>query len=71
MKELLDRNYIQGQKRLKAQKRQEKFESFLTTMIGLFIIGATIFILSVQGQQAIEKCMEAGHTQAFCEKGLQ
>ena len=74
MKEVLDRNYELARKRklkeLKRLKRQQKVESVLATIIGLFLIACTIYILSVQGENAVRDCMEAGNTRHYCEKGL-
>jgi hypothetical protein len=74
MKEQLDRNYQRAREQrareMKAQKKQEKLENVLVTIIGLFIITVTLLLLSIQGQQAIQKCIDAGNTRTFCEKGL-
>jgi hypothetical protein len=74
MKEVLDRNYQKGREQwlreMKAKRRQDKIESFLVVFIGLFIVGATLYILSVQGTKAVKDCMSLGYSEIHCKGKL-
>ena len=69
---LLRSNQIKAQanKNLKDLKRKNTIME-IGLIVGLIIIFATICILeSRYNQKEINKCVNAGHSQTFCERGL-
>jgi capsular polysaccharide biosynthesis protein len=55
-------------KRIKSERMKE---TILTIFIGLFIVSTTLFILTKLDNKMIEDCTNAGHSQYYCEKGIE
>lgn len=56
---------------IKRMKREKIKETILTIFIGLFIFSTTSFILIKLDNKMIEDCINAGHSQYYCEKGIE
>lgn len=74
MKEMLYENKMKMRSKLeqqrKLQKKQERKENLLFVFVGGFICVATIMLLCNMNNKQINNCMEAGHSQSYCERGL-
>lgn len=62
------RAYIKEQIRL--QKRKERKETILATIIGIFILVTTVLLLDKMNNNFMTRCTAAGHSVSYCERGL-
>lgn len=56
---------------IKIIKKERTKETILTIFIGVFIVSTTLFILEKLDNKTIEDCTNAGHSQYYCEKGIE
>ena len=55
---------------IEKQKKQEQKETITAVIIGLFILTLTISCLVNLNNKDIEKCISAGHSSEYCERGM-
>lgn len=55
---------------IERQKRQEQKETIAVIVIGLFILFLTISCLVSLNNKDMERCISAGHSSEYCEKGM-
>lgn len=55
---------------IERQKKQEKKETITAIVIGLFILTLTISCLVNLNNKDMERCISAGHSSEYCEKGI-
>lgn len=71
LKENQEKMRTKRKEEIKRMKREKTKETILTIFIGLFIVSTTLFILNNLDNKMIEDCMNAGHSQYYCEKGIE
>ena len=71
LKENQEKMRTKRKEEIKRMKREKTKETILTIFIGLFIVSTTLFILSKIDNKMIEDCINAGHSQYYCEKGIE
>ena len=74
MKEIIEENAKQGYKEyLQALKKNKRKERALSIFIGLFILSVTGLLMMLSSKltdDAQKNCIEAGHSEAYCEAKL-
>ena len=74
MKEIIEENAKQGYKEyLQVLKKNKRKERTLSIFIGIFIVSATGLLMILSSKltdDAQKNCIEAGHSEAYCEAKL-
>jgi hypothetical protein len=74
LKEVLKENRERELKRryemMARARKQEKKETMLTILIGLFIVATTVVIITKMNDKYMNDCTNAGHSVNYCERGL-
>lgn len=71
LKENQEKMRTKRKEEIERMKREKTKETILTIFIGLLIVSTTLFILNNLDNKMIEDCTNAGHSQYYCEKGIE
>lgn len=67
-------NFRSNQERMREmyarQRKQQQKETILTFFIGIVIVVMTITLLGYMTDKEVDKCVNAGHSETYCQVGL-
>lgn len=52
------------------QRKQHQKETVLTFFIGIVIVVMTVMLLGYITNKEVDKCVNAGHSETYCQVGL-
>lgn len=58
------------QEQMERQKKQEKKETILAIIIGLFILVLTMCLLHSMNENDLKRCIASGNSENYCISGL-
>lgn len=67
-------NFRSNQERMREmyarQRKQQQKETILTFFIGIVIVVMTAMLLGYMTDKEVDKCVNAGHSETYCQVGL-